>query len=64
MATLGLEVTEDTVTYEGTTYRDSDPGTTVEVLVDGEAIDPSTYTLDGADTAENGDHVRIVVATN
>jgi hypothetical protein len=63
MATLGIEVTADSVTYDGATYRDGE-GATVEVLVNGEAVDPSTYTLDGADAAENGDHIRLFVTTN
>lgn len=55
MATLGIEVTADTVTYEGTTYRDSDQGTSVTVTVDGDPVTPSEYVL------QEGDHVRIVV---
>lgn len=64
MDTLGVEVTEDTVTFEGTTYRDGDPNTAVVVEVNGEPVDPETYVLDGAPTAgaaDRGDHVRIVV---
>lgn len=57
MATLGIEVTADSVTYEGTTYRDSDSGTTVVVEVNGESVDPAEYVL------EDGDHVRIEVQT-
>lgn len=53
METLGIEVTEDTVTYEGTTYGD-DPNETVVVEVDGESVSPDEYVL------EEGDHVRIV----
>lgn len=57
MATLGIEVTADSVTYEGTTYGDSDSGTTVVVEVNGESVDPAEYVL------EDGDHVRIEVQT-
>jgi len=64
MATIGIEATDDSISYNGKTYRDSESGTTVEVLVNGEDVDPSTYTLDGAEKARNGDHVRLFVATN
>lgn len=66
MATLGIEVTENSVAYDGTTYNDSDSGTTVEVLVDGEPVDPTTYTLSGpadADNAQSGDLIEIYVRT-
>jgi len=66
MATLGIGVTGDTVTYQGTTYNDSDPGTEVIVEVNGEPVDPRTYVLQGTE-GENtgeGDHVRIVVRTD
>lgn len=63
MDTLDIGVTEDTVTYEGTTYRDSDPDTTVIVEVNGEPVDPETYVLDGTPNPrpDAGDQVRIVV---
>lgn len=53
METLGIEVTEDTVTYDGTTYGD-DPGETAVVEVNGESVTPDEYVL------QEGDHVRIV----
>jgi hypothetical protein len=56
--TLGIEVTASTVTFDGTTYRDADPGTTVTVEVNGNAITPSSYELAG------GDSVRVIVETN
>ena len=55
MDTLGIRVTASTVTYDGTTYDDADPGTDVTVSVDGEPVDPATYVL------EEGDAIRIVV---
>lgn len=67
MATLGINVTDSTVSYEGTTYRDSDPRTTVAVLVDGEDVDPERYELSGIpnmNQAGNGDFIEIVVTTN
>jgi hypothetical protein len=55
MATLGIHVTESTVTYDGTTYRDGDEGTTVVVEVNGESVDPTSYVL------QDGDAVHIEV---
>ena len=40
MATLNIGVSEDTVVFEETLSRDSDPGTDVTVEVDGEPVDP------------------------
>lgn len=65
MATLGFEVTQNSVTFDGTTYRDSDEGTSVIVEVNGESVDPASYVLSGpADpqlAAEQGDNIHIVV---
>lgn len=59
MATLqGLSVEEGAVTYNGTTYSDSDSGTNVEIMVNGEEIDPSEYYL------KDGDSVKIVVESD
>lgn len=55
MATLGINVTDSTVTFDGTTYRDADEGTTVVVQVNGNDVDPAEYTL------QDGDSVRILV---
>lgn len=54
-STLGIDVTRETVTFEGTTYRESDPDTNVSVTVNGRAVTPSEYVL------QEGDRVRIVV---
>jgi hypothetical protein len=66
LSSLGIEVTENSVTVDGTTYRDDSPDYTVRVTVDGEPVDPSTYVLDGAQDPQNarsqGDNVRVVVA--
>ena len=66
MATLGIDVSRNSVTFEETTYRDSDPGTTVTVTVDGRPVDPETYELTGTttDDAQDGDFIRIVVTTD
>lgn len=53
MDTLGIEVTEDSVTYDGTTYEDGENATVV-VEVNGESVDPETYVL------QDGDSIRIV----
>lgn len=55
MATLGINVTDSTVTYQGTTYRDAAPDTTVVVQVNGNDVNPAEYVL------QKGDSVRIVV---
>jgi sulfur carrier protein ThiS len=57
MATLGIDVSESTVTFDGTTYSDGDSGTDVVVEVNGDSVTPSDYVL------QDGDHVRIVVRT-
>lgn len=66
MATLGIGVNETAVSYDGEVYRDGDPGTSVVVEVNGEPVDPQTYTLQGAQSETNldgADHIRIVVRT-
>ena len=65
MATLGIDVSENTVTFDGTTYRDSDPGTNVTVTVNGAPVNPETYELEGESTssAGQGDFIRIIVTT-
>lgn len=56
MATLqGIGVEEGQVTYNGTTYNESDAGTNVKILVNGEKVIPSEYFL------KDGDEVKIVV---
>lgn len=67
MATLGIGVNETAVSYDGEVYRDSDPNTEVIVEVNGEPVDPQTYTLQGAQSETNtqdADHIRIVVRTD
>lgn len=65
LATLGIEVNESAVTFDGTTYEDGGEYD-VRITVDGEPVDPSTYVLEGAaaDNPEAGDHVRVVVEQN
>ncbi len=65
MGTLGIGVNESCVSYEGRTYCDSDPGTSVTIEVNGNSVDPGSYVLDGtesATSANQGDHIRIVVS--
>lgn len=66
MATLGIGVTTDTVTFDGTTYRDSDPGTNVTVTIDGEPVNPARHELSGAGESnpQDGDFIKIVVKTD
>ncbi|MFC7082267.1 hypothetical protein [Halorussus caseinilyticus] len=52
MGTLGIDVTNETVAYDGTTYGD-DPNETAVVRVNGDPVNPSEYVL------RKGDHVRI-----
>jgi len=55
LGTLEMNATESSITYRDTTYRDSDPDTTVRITVNGEPVTPREYGLRG------GDQVRIVV---
>jgi len=55
METLDIAVTDSSVTYRGTTYRNSASNTTVTVTVNGNPVTPSDYVL------QNGDRVRIAV---
>ena len=57
MSTLDIGVTNDSVTYQGETYRGG-PNTTVTVQVNGNSVQPSDYVL------QEGDSVRIVVEEN
>lgn len=66
MNTLDIGLTEDSVTFDGTTYRDTDPQYDVSVTVDGEPVDPETHVLNGVSEVAaarqgEGDSVRIVV---
>lgn len=54
MATLGIGVSDDSVTVKGTTYTDGE-NAQVTVSVNGNDINPATYVL------RDGDSVRIVV---
>ncbi|WP_255150890.1 hypothetical protein [Halorarius halobius] len=54
MATLGIGVTDDSVTFQGTTYNQTG-GTNVTVAVNGENVAPPGYVL------QEGDRVRIAV---
>lgn len=64
MDTLGIQVSEGSVTYRGTTYRDASENYSVRITVDGEPVDPSSYVLQGVGDGDpaRGDSVRIVVA--
>lgn len=55
LGTLDIGVSDDSVTFDGTTYEDSDPSYSVTITVNGEDVDPSTYVL------QEGDTIRIIV---
>jgi len=63
MWTLGIGVSNDSVTYDGQTYTEANA--TVIVEVNGEPVDPAEYVLSGASDTNPGagDHIRIVVRT-
>jgi hypothetical protein len=70
LGTLGMEVNDEgtTLSFNGTTYDDSDPDTEVRIQVDGESVEPGGYVLKGirneSVAAEGkGDDVEIVVET-
>lgn len=58
MQAIGIPVTDDSVTYNGTTYSNDDPGTTVVVEVNGNDVTPSEYVL------KEGDRIHVVVTTS
>lgn len=58
MATLGMELAEDSLVVDGEDYDESDDGTAASVTVNGDPVDPERYVLEG------GDDVRIVAETN
>ena len=63
METLNITVTQSSVTFNGTTYRDDDSEWNVIVEVNGESVNPEKYVLQGASerNAQQGDNIRIVV---
>ena len=63
MQTLGIEVTKDSVTFNGTTYRDNAAKWNVIVEVNGKPVVPDEYVLNGASEQnyQQGDHIRIIV---
>lgn len=70
LGTIGIAVNDEgtVLEFDGETYDDGDPDTTVEITVDGEAVAPADHLLEGvpdedAAAAGEGDDVRIVVET-
>lgn len=67
--TLGIEVDDEgaVLSYDGETYRDDDPGTTIEITANGEPATPGDHVLSGGTVEEAaeglGDDVVIVVET-
>lgn len=66
MDTLGISVTDDSVTYQGTTYEEGS-AYDVTVTVGGQDVTPSEYILNGASSTPGptqtatGAHIRVVV---
>jgi hypothetical protein len=58
MSTLGIGVTDSSVTFQGTTYNESDANTNVTVAVNGNDVDPSSYVL------QDGDSIRVVAESS
>lgn len=66
LSTVGINVTANSVTYNGTTYRDNSSEWEVVVEVDGQPVDPAAYTLDhgvseAAAARGEGPRIHIVV---
>jgi hypothetical protein len=64
MDTLDIGLSEGSVTFEGTTYEDSDPEYDVTITVNDRPVDPEDYVLQGVGEGtppEQGDSVQIVV---
>lgn len=64
LETLGMEVTEGTFVVDDESFSEAN-GDTVSVTVDGEAVDPQEYVLEGVGSTEDalagaGDHVEVV----
>lgn len=51
----GIDVTDDAIEYNGTTYDAGDNGTSIDVTVNGDPVDPGGYVL------KDGDSVRVVI---
>ena len=65
LESLGMEVTADSFAVGEETFSEA-AGDTVSVTVDGEAVDPQEYVLEGVESVDDaragaGDHVEIVV---
>ena len=57
LATFGIDAKGDSLTYQGTTYRDGQDGASVNVRVNGQPVDPTSYVL------QDGDEVWVTVET-
>lgn len=66
LETLGVSVDDDgtVLSYEGTTYRGDDPGTEINIEVNGNSVEPAEYQPEGVGPVEDvadGDGDRIVI---
>jgi hypothetical protein len=57
MNTVGVEISQERVIYDGTTYRKADPDTTITYKVNGQQVVPGGYVL------KDGDEIRIIIDT-
>lgn len=62
---IGVEVTESRLEIEGETYDATEEGVELSITVNGEAVDPESYELQGVGQApyDRGDDLRIAVQT-
>lgn len=69
LETLDIEVNDEgtELTYDGTTYDDDDPDTTVSITVNGEEVEPGDHVLSGGTVQQardgEGDDINVVVET-
>ena len=58
MNAVGVEISEERVVYDGTTYREADQNTTLTYEANGQRIVPGEYVL------KDGDEIRISINTD
>ena len=57
LSIVGVDISDERVTYDGTTYREADSTTTITIEVNGQQVVPGEYIL------TDGDSVRIIIST-
>jgi len=69
LGTYGIDVSDDgsEITIGNETYDDSDPNTEVDILVNGESVEPGSYDISGVEVsgarAGDGDDIRVEIQT-